>query len=554
MLDMPDFFAPSSQYDADANGSSGHPDRITIFDTTLRDGEQSPGCTMNLIEKLEVAHQLARLGVDVIEAGFPICSPEDFESVRRIAEEVGNLPNAPVICGLARAVAKDIERAGEAIKGARNGRIHTFIATSKIHLEKKLRKSREEVIAEAVEAVKLARTYTGNVEFSCEDAGRSDIGYIVEILTATIEAGATTLNIPDTVGYCSPEQYGGIIAHIRRTVPGIEKVVLSTHCHNDLGLAVANSLAGVMAGARQVECTINGLGERAGNASLEEIVMNLKVRRDYYRADTGVNTRELYRASKMVSQITGMRVQRNKAIVGGNAFAHEAGIHQDGILKDKSTYEIMTPESVGWTGENLVLGKHSGRHAIKARLAQLGFDALNNEQMDRVFDAFKTLCDKKREVFDDDLTAIVEEEIFSERRTDYWQLDQVQVVTGTHTLPTASVVMHHSDSGRREESSVGDGPVEAVFKAIQRLTGIDGVLVAYNIDSVTRGKDALGQVVLRVERSGGLRAQGKSVDTDIIVASAKAYVEALNRLELMGAMMAAATSGEVMAPAVAREP
>ena len=506
--------------------------RLIIFDTTLRDGEQSPGCTMNLKEKLEVAHQLARLGVDIIEAGFPICSPEDFESVREIADDVGNLAHPPVIAGLARAVEKDISRAGEAIRGARRGRIHTFIATSKVHLEKKLRKSREQVIAEAAEAVRFARTFTDDVEFSCEDAGRTDWDYIVDVVTAAIEAGATTINIPDTVGYCTPEQFGGCIAYIRSRVPNIQQAIISVHCHNDLGMAVANSLAGVRNGARQVECTINGIGERAGNAALEEIVMNLHTRRDYYGLDTRINTREIYRTSRLVSQITGMRVQRNKAIVGANAFAHEAGIHQDGILKDKNTYEIMRPEDVGWSGENLVLGKHSGRHAFKNRLGELGFTEIAPEQIDSLFEAFKRLCDKKREVFDEDIVAIVEEEIFSEHRHDYWVLDQVQILSGTQTMPTASVTMHRNGDHHRIDSAVGDGPVDALCKAISKITGVESVMIAYNIEAVTRGKDALGQVNLRLERDG-MRAQGKSVDTDIIVASAKAYVEALNRLELM---------------------
>ncbi|MBM3336002.1 2-isopropylmalate synthase, partial [Candidatus Sumerlaeota bacterium] len=365
-------------------------ERVSIFDTTLRDGEQAPGFTMHKREKLAVAHQLARLGVDIMEAGFPIASPGDFDAVAAVAEEV----KGPIICGLARTIEKDIEAAGRALAKAERRRIHTFIATSDIHVERKLRMSRDEVIARAVEAVKHARTFTDDVEFSCEDAGRTDWDYMCAVVEAAIEAGATTINIPDTVGYCTPWQFGECIRYIRQKTPNIRKAIISVHCHNDLGLAVANSLAGVLNGARQVECTINGIGERAGNASLEEVVMGLATRPDFYRCETAINTREIYRTSRLVSQATNVRVQPNKAIVGANAFAHEAGIHQDGVLKERTTYEIMTAESVGWTGESIVLGKHSGRHAFRKRLEAMGYSHLSPEQLEHAFNRFIELCDK----------------------------------------------------------------------------------------------------------------------------------------------------------------
>jgi 2-isopropylmalate synthase len=381
--------------------------RLIVFDTTLRDGEQSPGFSMNLKEKLEMANQLSRLGVDVLEAGFPITSPGDFESVSEISKQV----EGPVICALARTLEKDIVRAGEALVPAKRKRIHTFIATSKVHVEKKLRMTREQVIKSTYDAVKLACTFTPDVEFSCEDAGRTDWDYMIEVLTAAIEAGATTLNIPDTVGYCVPEQMAGCIKYLREKTPGIEKCIISMHCHNDLGMAVANSLAGVSAGARQVECTINGIGERAGNTSLEEIVMMLNTRKDYWGLETGIKTEEIYRTSRMLTRITGIKVQPNKAIVGANAFAHEAGIHQDGVIKERTTYEIMMPEHVGWVGDSMVMGKHSGRNALGRRLTALGYANLGKEELDRAYERFKQLCDLKKEVFDEDLLAIVEEEV-----------------------------------------------------------------------------------------------------------------------------------------------
>jgi 2-isopropylmalate synthase len=498
------------------------PNRVIVFDTTLRDGEQSPGCTMNLKEKLEIAHQLARLGVDVIEAGFPISSVGDFEAVSAIALEV----EGPVICGLARAMEKDIARCGEAVTKGGRGRIHTFIATSQIHLEKKLRMSKEKVIDTAVGAVKLARTFTPDVEFSCEDAGRTDWDYMVDVVTAAIEAGAGTINIPDTVGYTNPWQYGDCIAYLLGKVPNARQAVFSVHCHNDLGLAVVNSLAALRAGARQVECTINGLGERAGNASLEEIIMNLRVREDFYGLKTGINTREIYRTSRMVSKITGMRVQRNKAVVGGNAFAHEAGIHQDGVLKERTTYEIMSAEDVGWTGESMVLGKHSGRHAFKSRLAQLGYDQLSEDDVNRGFEKFKALCDKKKDIFDEDLYAIVEETVFQAPET--YHLEYLGFASGTDTVPTATVKLLRNGEVCMD-AGVGDGPVEAAFKAIERITGVEATLSEYSLEAVTGGTDAQGQVIVVVEHEG-TKVKARASNTDVVVASAKAYLNAINKI------------------------
>jgi len=501
-------------------------DRVIIFDTTLRDGEQAPGFTMHLNEKIQVARQLSRLGVDVIEAGFAIASPGDFEAVAAVAEEV----RRPIICSLARAVEKDIEAAGRALAKARRKRIHTFIATSDIHVERKLRMSREQVIERAVEAVKYAKTFTDDVEFSCEDAGRTDWGYICAIVEATIEAGATTVNIPDTVGYCTPWQFGECIRYIREHVPNINKAVISVHCHNDLGLAVANSLAGVVNGARQVECTINGIGERAGNASLEEIVMNLKVRQDFYGCDTNIKTQEIYRTSRLVSQVTGVRVQPNKAIVGGNAFAHEAGIHQDGVLKERATYEIMTAESVGWTGEHIILGKHSGRHAFRKRLEALGYTGLPREVFEEAFQRFIALCDKKKVVYDEDLMAVLDDQLSTVPHK--YRLEYIHISSGTGTVPTATVRMRVNGESR-QDAGCGDGPVDAAYKAIERITGMKTKLVDYSLEAVTGGKDALGRVRVTVEGAGRTVA-GLGADTDIIVASAKAFVNALNKISASG--------------------
>jgi len=513
-------------------------DRVLIFDTTLRDGEQAPGCSMTLREKLEVARQLARLGVDVIEAGFPIASIGDFESVSQIAEEIGNLPagidgamEPPTIAALARAREGDIRRAGEAVKGAKFSRIHTFIATSPIHRERKLHMSRDQVCEAAVEAVKLARSFVEDVEFSLEDAGRTEYDFMAEVTEAAIAAGARTINIPDTVGYTQPEQYADRIAYLFKTVPNIYDAVISVHCHNDLGLAVANSLAAVRQGARQVECTINGLGERAGNASLEEVVMNLRTRHDYFGIDTRIHTDEIYRTSRLVAQTTGQRVQSNKAIVGANAFAHEAGIHQDGILKDKTTYEIMTPDSVGWKGDGMVMGKHSGRHAFRNRLQTLGF-ILENEALEKAFERFKELADKKKDIYDDDLIAIAGEALFREGM-DAWELTYLAVTSGTSTMPTATVKLKFG-SEERQDAAMGDGPVDAVFSAIDRIIGTDLKVHQYEIQAVTEGQDALGRVTLTVSREDGDQARkvkGRGVSTDVVLASAKAYVAAINALD-----------------------
>lgn len=499
-------------------------ERIIIFDTTLRDGEQSPGASMSPEEKLRVAKQLAKLGVDVIEAGFPISSEGEFEAVKAIAEEV----KGPVICALARANRNDIDRAWEAVKGADRPRIHTFIATSDIHLEKKLRMTRKEVLEKIREAVSYAKRYTEDVEFSPEDATRTDIDFLCEVVKTAIEAGATTVNIPDTVGYSVPEEFGAIIRTLKERVPNIEKAIISVHCHNDLGLAVANSIAAIRNGARQVECTINGIGERAGNAALEEIVMILRVRKDLYPYWTGINTQEIYPTSRLVSAVTGLVVQPNKAIVGANAFAHESGIHQDGVLKEKLTYEIMTPESVGIPTSHIVLGKHSGRHALRERLRALGYE-LSQQELDQVFERFKKIADQKKVVYDEDLIALVEEEVF--RVPDKYRLIHLSVQSGTVTIPTATVQME-VDGKVVKEAGFGIGPVDAVYKTITKIVGFKGTLLDYNVASITGGTDAQGEVRVRIEEDG-ITAIGHGADTDILVASAKAFVNALNKLEYL---------------------
>jgi len=497
--------------------------RVVIFDTTLRDGEQCPGATMNLHEKLEVAKQLARLQVDIMEAGFPIASPGDYEAVRRISETV----TGPVICALARIKEKDIARAGDALKPAARRRIHTFSSGSDIHLESILRMTRAQNIEKSVEAVKFAKTFTDDVEYSAQDTTRSDRDYLVDLYTAVAEAGATTLNIPDTVGYATPQEYGALIEYLvaRVKVPG---VIFSVHCHNDLGLAVANSLAAVQAGARQIECTINGIGERAGNCSLEEAVMAIKTRSDAMKVWTGINTREIMKSSRMVSRMTGMVVQRNKAIVGANAFAHESGIHQDGMLKNRMTYEIMTPEDVGVSGTDLVLGKHSGRHALGKHLEKMGFK-LTDEELSRVYDEFKVLCDKKKVIYDDDLIAIVQDQ--SQEGPQVYVLDFLQVTTGSGTLPTATVRLKKDDKVF-EDAAIGDGPVDASCKVIDRITGINGELEDFSLQAVTAGEDALGEVSMRV-RYGEAVISAKGSSTDIVEASAKAYLNCLNRYLFM---------------------
>jgi len=491
-------------------------DRVIIFDTTLRDGEQSPGFSMNTMEKLEMARQLARLNVDVIEAGFPISSEEDFAATREVAKQVGTLAAPPSICGLSRVGLGDIDRCWEAVKYATKPRIHTFVATSDIHLKYKLRKSRAEVMKAAVEAVRHARGYCEDVEFSPEDASRSDFDYMCDVLEAC----------PDTVGYAIPREWGERIASIQeRLKRHAGKYVLSVHCHNDLGQAVANSVTGVMNGARQIECTINGIGERAGNASLEEIVMALRTRKDFFGVETGVKTEEIFRTSRLLSHITGVHVQPNKAIVGENAFAHEAGIHQDGVLKEKLTYEIMKPEDIGRPSNKLVLGKHSGRHALAARLKDLGFN-LAGSDLDRAFKGFKDLADRKKEVYDEDLIAIVTDEATQTEAV--YQLEYLHVISGTGVIPSATVKLK-KDGESFQDSGVGDGPVDAALAAIDAITGMKGRLQDYAIRAATSGKDALGEVAVKVDFDGTL-VSGKGSSTDVIEASARAYLSALNRM------------------------
>ncbi len=498
--------------------------RILIFDTTLRDGEQSPGASMNQAEKVEVARALAALGVDVIEAGFPIASQGDFESVRAIAAEV----TGATVCGLARCNERDIDRAWEALKFAQKSRIHVFLATSAIHREHKLKMSKAQIIDRAVLSVKRAKGYCEDVEFSPEDAARTEIDFLREVVEAAIDAGATTVNIPDTVGYATPSQYARVISTLKESVPNIHKAVISVHCHDDLGLAVANSLAGCEAGARQVECTINGIGERAGNAAVEEIVMALKTRHDYYGLTTNIKTERLYPLSRMVSTITGLAVQRNKAIVGRNAFAHESGIHQDGMLKERSTYEIMRPEEVGVPKNDLVLGKHSGRHALRDRVEELGYH-LNEVQLKTVFDDFKTLADKKKEVYDDDLIVLIEKHLDDVPTP--WSLISLHTVAGTSVLPTATVAIRRPDGQVVQDAAIGTGPVDAIFKAVERVTGVAANLREFSVRGVTQGKDAQGEVTLELEVQSDDRSfRGRAASTDIIEASALAYVNAVNAI------------------------
>jgi 2-isopropylmalate synthase len=497
--------------------------RLIIFDTTLRDGEQSPGASMNLAEKLQVAHALTdTMGVDIIEAGFPIASPGDFEAVQAIARQV----QGPVICGLARCNTDDIDRAWDALRDAPRSRIHVFLATSAIHREFKLKMAKEEIIRRAVEAVSRARAYCADIEFSPEDAARTELDFLAEVVERVIEVGATTLNIPDTVGYAVPSQYAGAIAHLKKHVRGIDKCVLSVHCHNDLGLAVANSLAAVIEGARQVECTINGLGERAGNCALEEIVMALRTRADYFKLTTGINTRKLCPTSRLVSHVTGIQVQRNKAVVGQNAFAHEAGIHQDGMLKERSTYEIMNPQDVGLAQTELVLGKHSGRHALGQRVLDLGYH-LDEKQLQKVFDGFKVLADKKKVVYDADIEALAEAQIHS--GPTLWTLEAVTCNAGSATIPSAVVCLWHQEGTIHRDASLGDGPVDAVFKAIERITGIEVLMRDYRVRSVTVGEDAQGEAQIEAEYDGRT-LNGRAVSTDIIEASAIAFLQVINRI------------------------
>jgi 2-isopropylmalate synthase len=513
------------------------PGRVLIFDTTLRDGEQSPGASLNIDQKLAIAQQLARLGVDIIEAGFPYASSGDFDAVQRIAATVG-LEDGPVICGLARAAAGDIKACAKAIAPAARHRIHTFIATSDIHLEHKLRKSRAEVLAITAEMVAYARSLVDDVEFSCEDAGRSDPAFMHQVIETAIAAGATTINIPDTVGYATPAEFGELIAGVNREVPNIDQAVISVHGHNDLGLAVANFLEAVKHGARQLECTVNGIGERAGNASLEELVMALHVRRSYFNTFLGrpaqssepltaVRTEEITKTSRLVSNLTGMLVQPNKAIVGANAFAHESGIHQDGVLKNRLTYEIIDARTVGLSDNRLSLGKLSGRSAFRARLEELGYQ-LEGEDLNDAFLRFKDLADRKREISDRDLEAIVSEQVQQQQQAQFL-LKRIQVSCGTGLLPTATVTLETSNGEERSEARIGTGPVDAVCQALNALAGVPNDLVEFSVKSVTEGIDAMGEVTIRL-RADGVLYSGHSADTDIVVAAAQAFVNALNRL------------------------
>lgn len=524
-------------------------DTVLIFDTTLRDGEQSPGATLNVEEKVEIARQLSRLGVDICEAGFPIASPGDFEAVRRIAEEVGPLVEGRkhgrpmIIAGLARANQEDIQRAYDAVKVASRHRIHTFLATSDIHLKHKLKIDREECVDQVIRAVSFARSLCDDVEFSPEDAGRSDPDFLVQVLTEAIKAGATTLNIPDTVGYTTPKEYGWLMEYLIANTPGADRVTWSTHCHNDLGLATANTLAGVTAGARQVEVTINGIGERAGNTALEEVVMAIQTRPNFFHLTTYIDSTQITRTSRMVSAYTGMVVQPNKAIVGANAFAHEAGIHQDGMLKNHQTYEIMRPETVGLSASRLVLGKHSGRHAFRVRLGEMGYGDLDENEVNAAFRRFKQLADKKKVVTDADIEAIIADEIY--QPPEIWKLNHIQVSCGDHSIPTASVSLTGPDGETYQDAALGTGPVDAVYQAINRIIGTSNTLTEFTINAVTEGLDAVAEATIRIQPHNGngeygLNPQtgqsfartfsGHGASTDIVVASARAYMSALNKM------------------------
>jgi 2-isopropylmalate synthase len=525
-----------TQQPQSVGGASHSEDRVIIFDTTLRDGEQSPGATLNVDEKLTIARQLARLGVDVIEAGFPYSSRGDFEAVHQIADLVGTT-SGPIICGLARASEKDIKAAAEALKPAAKHRIHTFIATSDIHLEYKLKKTRKEVLEIAGEMVAYAKSFVDDVEFSPEDAGRSDPEFLYTVLERAIAAGATTVNIPDTVGYTTPAEFGALIKGIKENVPNIDQAIISVHGHDDLGLAVANFLEAVKHGARQLECTINGIGERAGNASLEELVMALHVRRQYFNpflgrpvdsatSLTNIDTRQIYKTSRLVSSLTGMIVQPNKAIVGANAFAHESGIHQDGVLKNKLTYEIMDAQSIGLTDNSILLGKLSGRNAFRTRLSELGIDLSEND-LNKAFLRFKDVADKKKEITDRDLEAIVNDEI--KQNPEIFILDRVQVTCGDRAQPTATVTIRMPNGEELTDAAIGTGPVDAIYKAINRVIDVPNQLIEFSVQSVTAGIDAIGEVTIRLKYQD-YTYSGYAANTDIIVASAQAYINALNRL------------------------
>jgi 2-isopropylmalate synthase len=512
----------------DTNTAEPAVDVVRIFDTTLRDGEQSPGASLASAEKLEIARQLARLGVDIIEAGFPAASPDDLLAVQRIAQDVGT-PDGPVIAGLARAHKNDIDKAWEAVKGAAKPRIHTFLATSDIHMQHKLHMTREEVVARTREMVSHAKAYCDDIEFSPEDAGRSDPNFLIKVLTVAIEAGATTLNIPDTVGYIMPDEYYDLMCRLITQTPGGDKVIWSVHCHDDLGLATANTMAGIRAGARQAEVTVNGIGERAGNTSLEEVVMTLHTRPRYYNLTTHIDTTQIARASRMVSNYTGILVQPNKAIVGSNAFAHEAGIHQDGLLKDQRTYEIMTPQTIGLTQSRLVLGKHSGRHAFRVRMEELGF-SLGDDDLQAAFQRFKELADKKKTVTDADLEALIVDEFYGPQ--EIYKLLDLQVACGRPGMPTATVRLRGPDGVESVKAGIGTGPVDATFQAIDNIIQAPNTLIEYSVHSVTEGIDAMGEVTVRIAAKNGSSRTfgGYGADTDVIMASAKAYLAAVNRM------------------------
>jgi 2-isopropylmalate synthase len=499
-------------------------DRVIFFDTTLRDGEQSPGASMNTAEKVRIATQLEKLGVDVIEAGFPAASPGDFEAVQAICQRMTKIQ----VAGLARTSKDDIDKAWGAIKDAAHPRIHTFIATSDIHLKHKLKMDREQVIKTAYDSVRYAKALTNNVEFSAEDASRSDRDFLCKVLEAAIEAGATTVNIPDTVGYALPNEFGELISYIKGHTPNINRAIISVHCHNDLGLATANTMAGLIAGARQAEVTINGIGERAGNTSLEEVAMSIHTRKSLLNLESIINTHEIVPCSRLVSMITGIVVQPNKAIVGANAFAHEAGIHQDGVLKNRMTYEIMEPATVGLTSNRLVLGKHSGRHAFRDKLKDLGYD-LSKEVIDSLFIKMKELADKKKDLLDEDIDALVAEEHL--RVPDIYKLDYLNVVSGTVTIPTATVILF-IEGVKTQSSGFGMGPIDATYNTIAKMTGTKSTLVRFSVNSITGGMDAQGEVTVRLEEDGML-ALGKGTDPDIITAAAKAYINGLNRIKYL---------------------
>ena len=498
-------------------------DKLIIFDTTLRDGEQSPGASMTRDEKIRIAKALEKMRVDVIEAGFPMASQGDFDAVKAVADTIKD----STVCGLARALDADIDRAGEALQGANSARIHTFIATSPIHMQEKLRMTPDQVVERAVAAVKRARQYTDNVEFSPEDAGRSELDFLCRVIEATINAGATTINIPDTVGYNLPHQFGELIRNLLEKIPNSDKAVFSVHCHNDLGLAVGNSLAAVLNGARQVECTINGLGERAGNASLEEVVMAVRTRQDVFPCDTNLDTTHIVPCSRLVSSITGFAVQPNKAVVGANAFAHESGIHQDGVLKKRETYEIMRAQDVGWTENRMVLGKHSGRNAFRTRLEELGVEFDSEEELNAAFRRFKDLADKKHEIYDDDLQALVTD-ASSQAENERLKLVSLRVTSETGETPEAHITLM-VDGEEKRNTAAGGGPVDATYKAIEGIIQSDSTLQLYSVNAITSGTDSLGDVTVRVAK-GGRIVNGQGSDTDIVIASAKAYLNALSKL------------------------